>query len=189
MIRGKYIVLEGPGGTGKSAQLNELAKRFAAAKLPYRTFREPDSQSDLTARAIRQLTQDPSYPMNTRTETLLYNAARSQSLQVIKQSLNEGINCIVDRSFLTTLAIQYYGRGDIEDYSKINEIIDFAVDGVYPDLCIVFDAPANILKERLNQRDGGERFDQLDINFLEKVRTGYLWEAKQRNYPVIFATD
>jgi len=65
MIRGKYIVLEGPGGTGKSAQLNELAKRFAAAKLPYRTFREPDSQSDLTARAIRQLTQDPSYPMNT----------------------------------------------------------------------------------------------------------------------------
>ena len=189
MIRGKYIVLEGPGGTGKSAQLNELAKRFAAAKLPYRTFREPDSQSDLTARAIRQLTQDPSYPMNTRTETLLYNAARSQSLQVIKQSLNEGINCIVDRSFLTTLAIQYYGRGDIEDYSKINEIIDFAVDGVYPDLCIVFDAPANILKERLNQRDGGERFDQLDINFLEKVRAGYLWEAKQRNYPVIFATD
>jgi len=187
MQKGKYIVLEGPGGTGKSSQILELSKRFQAAKLPFRIFREPDSQSDLTARAIRQLTQDPHYPMNTRTETLLYNAARSQSLQIIKASIEEGINCIVDRSFLTTLAIQYYGRGDVDDYQKINQIIDFAVDGMYPDLCIVLDAPTKILKERLNERDGGERFDQLDISFLERVRTGYLWEAKQRNYPVVFA--
>ncbi|NBW29381.1 dTMP kinase, partial [bacterium] len=189
MQKGKYIVLEGPGGTGKSSQILELSKRFQAAKLPFRIFREPDSQSDLTARAIRQLTQDPHYPMNTRTETLLYNAARSQSLQVIKTSIEEGINCIVDRSFLTTLAIQYYGRGDVDDYQKINQIIDFAVDGMYPDLCIVLDAPTKILKERLNERDGGERFDQLDLAFLERVRSGYLWEAEQRKYPVVFTIN
>lgn len=127
--------------------------------------------------------------MNTRTETLLYNAARSQSLQVIKTSIEEGINCIVDRSFLTTLAIQYYGRGDVDDYQKINQIIDFAVDGMYPDLCIVLDAPTKILKERLNERDGGERFDQLDLAFLERVRSGYLWEAEQRKYPVVFTIN
>ena len=189
MQKGKYIVLEGPGGTGKSSQILELSKRFQAAKLPFRIFREPDSQSDLTARAIRQLTQDPHYPMNTRTETLLYNAARSQSLQIIKASIEEGINCIVDRSFLTTLAIQYYGRGDVDDYQKINQIIDFAVDGMYPDLCIVLDAPTKILKERLNERDGGERFDQLDLAFLERVRSGYLWEAEQRKYPVVFTIN
>ena len=189
MQKGKYIVLEGPGGTGKSSQILELSKRFQAAKLPFRIFREPDSQSDLTARAIRQLTQDPHYPMNTRTETLLYNAARSQSLQVIKTSIEEGINCIVDRSFLTTLAIQYYGRGDVDDYQKINQIIDFAVDGMYPDLCIVLDAPTKTLKERLNERDGGERFDHLDLAFLERVRSGYLWEAEQRKYPVVFTIN
>jgi len=189
MQKGKYIVLEGPGGTGKSSHILELSKRFQAAKLPFRIFREPDSQSDLTARAIRQLTQDPHYPMNTRTETLLYNAARSQSLQIIKASIEEGINCIVDRSFLTTLAIQYYGRGDVDDYQKINQIIDFAVDGMYPDLCIVLDAPTKILKERLNERDGGERFDQLDLAFLERVRSGYLWEAEQRKYPVVFTIN
>jgi len=189
MQKGKYIVLEGPGGTGKSSQILELSKRFQAAKLPFRIFREPDSQSDLTARAIRQLTQDPHYPMNTRTETLLYNAARSQSLQIIKASIEEGINCIVDRSFLTTLAIQYYGRGDVDDYQKINQIIDFAVDGMYPDLCIVLDAPTKILKERLNERDGGERFDHLDLAFLERVRSGYLWEAEQRKYPVVFTIN
>jgi len=54
--------------------------------------------------------------MNTRTEVLLYNAARSQSLQVIKQSIEHGVTCLVDRNYLTTLAIQYYGRGDVPDY-------------------------------------------------------------------------
>jgi len=189
MTRGKYIVLEGPEGVGKTTQLLELSRRLQAAGLPVRNLREPDSQSDLTARAIRQLTQDPRYPMNTRTEVLLYNAARSQSLEIIKHSIDSGVNCVVDRNYLTTLAIQYYGRGDVPDYTTINNIISFAVGGIEPDLCIVLDAPVPVLRERLGERYHGERFDNLDDAFLERVRSGYLWEAKQRNLPVVFATD
>jgi dTMP kinase len=189
MNKGKYIVLEGAEGVGKTTQLHELARRLQAAGLPVRILREPDSQSDLTARAIRQLTQDPRYPMNTRTEVLLYNAARSQSLQVIKQSVENGVICLVDRNYLTTLAIQYYGRGDVPDYSTINGIINFAVGGVEPDLTVVMDAPVTTLRERLRHRNSGERFDNLDDAFLERVRAGYLWEAKQRGLQVVFATD
>lgn len=189
MNKGKYIVIEGAEGVGKTTQLHELARRLQAAGLPVRTLREPDSQSDLTARAIRQLTQDPRYPMNTRTEVLLYNAARSQSLQIIKESIEHGVICLVDRNYLTTLAIQYYGRGDVPDYNTINGIINFAVGGIEPDLTIVLDAPVNVLRERLKDRYHGERFDNLDDAFLERVRSGYLWEAKQRKLPVIFATD
>ncbi len=188
-MRGKYIVLEGPEGVGKTTQILELTRRLRAAGLPVRTLREPDSQSDLTARALRQLTQDPRYPMNTNTEVLLYNAARSQSLQVIKKSVEQGIICVVDRNYLTTLAVQYYGRGDVPDYETINRIINFAVNGVEPDLCIVLDAPVNELKQRASKRGQGERFDNLDESFLERVRAGYLWEARQRNLPVVFATD
>lgn len=189
MNRGKYIVIEGAEGVGKTTQLHELARRLRAAGFPVRTLREPDSQSDLTARAIRQLTQDPRYPMNTRTEVLLYNAARSQSLEVIRQSIEQGIICLVDRNYLTTLAIQYYGRGDVPDYETINGIIDFAVGDMEPDLCIVLDADVVTLRERVKDRYNGERFDNLDDAFLERVRAGYLWEAKQRELPVIFATD
>ncbi len=189
MNKGKYIVIEGPEGAGKTTQLQELARRLQAAGLPVRLLREPDSQSDLTARAIRHLTQDPRYPMNTRAEVLLYNAARAQSLQVIRQSVEHGIICLVDRNYLTTLAIQYYGRGDVPDYETINNIIKFAVDGVEPDLCVVLDAPVNVLRGRLEDRYHGERFDNLSDAFLERVRAGYLWEAKQRNLPVIFATE
>lgn len=189
MNKGRYIVLEGPEGVGKTTQITELARRLQAAGLPVRVLREPDSQSDLTARALRQLTQDPRYPMNTTTEVLLYNAARSQSLQVIKKSVDQGIICIVDRNYLTTLAIQYYGRGDVPDYDTINRIISFAVNGVEPDLTVVMDAPVSVLKERAKHRGAGERFDNLDEAFLERVRAGYLWEAKQRNLPVVFATE
>ena len=188
MSRGRYIVLEGPEGVGKSTQVLELSRRLQVAGLPVRVMREPDSQSDLTARAIRQLTQDPRYPMNTRTEVLLYNAARAQSLQVIKSSVEQGVICIVDRNFLTTLAIQYYGRGDIPDYNTITSIIDFAVGGIKPDLCVILDAPVETLSRRAQSRGSGERFDNLDKGFLERVRAGYLWEAKSRNLPVVDAS-
>jgi dTMP kinase len=186
---GRYIVLEGAQGTGKSTQIELLARRLEAAGYPVRLFREPDSQSDLTARAIRTLTQDPRYPMNTRTEVLLYNAARSQSLEVIRNARDAGVICLCDRNYLTTLAIQYYGRGDVPDYSTINSIIDFAVGNMQPDMTVVLDAPAQLLQERAKGRGAGERFDNLDVSFLERVRAGYLWEAKQRGYPVIFAGD
>jgi len=184
---GKYIVIEGPEGVGKTSQVHILADYLKSQGQHVRVFREPDSQTDLTARVIRTLTQDPKYPMNTRTEVLLYNAARSQSLQVIRDAKANGVTCIADRNYLTTLAIQYYGRGDVPDYNTIISIINFAVANMEPDLTIVLDAPVDLLKQRAHDRGQGERFDNLDPSFLERVRAGYLWEAKQRGYPVIHA--
>ncbi len=187
MIKGKYIVIEGAEGVGKTTQIKILAKYLQASGLAVRLLREPDSQSDLTARTIRHLTQSPQYPMNTRTEVLLYNAARSQSLQVIRESVEQGVTCIVDRNYLTTLAIQYYGRGDVPEYDTINNIIGFAVGDMEPDLTIVLDAPIEHLRERVKGRYQGERFDNLPEDFLTKVRDGYLIEAKNRNLPVVSA--
>ncbi len=172
---------------GKTSQLELLSRRLEAQGYPVRLFREPDSQSDLTARAIRMLTQDPRYPMNTRTEVLLYNAARSQSLEIIRNARAAGVICLCDRNYLTTLAIQYYGRGDVPDYQTINTIIDFAVADMQPDITLVLDAPVQVLSTRTKGRGQGERFDDLDLSFLERVRAGYLWEAKQRQLPVIYA--
>lgn len=187
MSKGSYIVIEGPEGVGKTTQISLLASRLQAAGYPVRIFREPDSQSDLTARTIRQITQDPQYPMNTRTEVLLYNAARSQSLEVIRKARDQGVICLCDRNYLTTLAIQYYGRGDVPDYDTITHIINFAVADMQPDMTIVLDAPVPTLRGRAKGRSAGERFDSLDEAFLERVRAGYLWEANQRKFPVVFA--
>ncbi|MBP7807555.1 FAD-dependent thymidylate synthase, partial [Candidatus Saccharibacteria bacterium] len=100
---------------------------------------------------------------------------------------NQGIHCLVDRSYLTTLAIQYYARGDVKDYDTINQIINFAIDGMEPDLTVVMDAPVKVLQERMSERYQAERFDALQADFLEKVRSGYLWEAHNRSLPVVYA--
>lgn len=189
MNRGKYIVIEGAEGVGKTTMVHMIAEQLKAAQLPVRVMREPDSQNDLTARVIRRLTLDPNYPTTTRTEVLLFNAARVQSLEVIRQAVAGGVICLVDRSYLTTLANQYYGRGDITDYAKINEIIDFAVGDMQPDLMLVLDAPVPILRERAQNRASHGRFNDMDESFYERVRAGYLWEAKQRNLPVVYANE
>lgn len=188
-MRGKYIVIEGAGGVGKATMVQLVATQLQAAGLPVQIMREPDSQNDLTARYIQQLVKDPRYPMNTRTEVLLYNAARAQSLEIIRRATLNGVTCLVDRSYLTTLALQYYGRGDVPDYDKINNIIEFAVGDMHPDLMIVLDAPVAVLRARAKAHYSADRFDNLDESFQEHVRAGYLWEAKQRNLPIIYATD
>jgi dTMP kinase len=187
-MRGKYIVIEGAQGVGKTTIIQRLGDMLAQAGLAVKVMREPESQNDLTSRTIRHLTQDPRYPMSTRTEVLLYNAARSQSLEIIRDAVENGVYVLVDRSYLTTLAIQYYGRGDVQDYQKINDIIEFAVGDMRPDLMLVLDAPVDVLKKRTQTRYSGDRFDNLDQAFLERVRAGYLWEAKQRGFPVVYAT-
>jgi dTMP kinase len=189
MSKGYYIVIEGPEGVGKTTQIEYIAAELQKYGYPVRLFREPDSQSHLSARAIRQITQDPNYPLNTRAEVLLYNAARALSLEVIKDSREQGVICLVDRNYLTTLAIQYYGRGDVPDYDTINNIIAFAVGEMEPDLTVILDAPVDVLHARAQSRKAGERFDNLDLEFLNRVRAGYLLEAKQRNLPVIFANE
>lgn len=187
--KGFYIVIEGAQGTGKTTQIDLLSKRLKSDGYAVRLFREPDAQTDLTAQAIRRLTQDPRYPMNTKTEALLYNAARSQSLDVIRRAKNSGVICICDRNYLSSLAIQYYGRGDIPDYEAVNSIINFAVGDMQPDITVILDAPSEVLAARSQQRGQGERFDSLSLEFLERVRAGYLIEAKARNYPVLLATE
>ncbi len=186
-MRGKYIVIEGAEGVGKTTQVKKLAEALRGIEIPVKVFREPDGESDITLQTIRKITQDPSYPMNSRTEVLLYNAARSQSLKKIKQAKADGFVCLVDRSYLSTLAVQYYGRGDITDYERLNDIIEFAVGDMQPDLMVVLDAPVDVLTARKAQTGETERFDQLNSEFLERIRSGYLWEARQRNLPIVYA--
>jgi len=187
--RGLYIVIEGAEGVGKTTQVELLAAKLREQGRMIRVAHEPDSQLELTARAIQNITKDPRYPMNTKTEVLLYNAARSQSLEVVRRSINSGMDCIVDRSFLTTLAIQYYGRGDVTDYDVINNIIRFAVGDMYPDVLLILDAPVEILRSRIKDDYHGERFDNLDLEFLSRVRNGYLKEAELRAIPIIDSTQ
>ena len=187
-MKAKYIVLEGIQGGGKTLQTQLLADRLKTAGSAVHVTREPGG-SDLAARAIRYITQNPQYPLMTKTEVLLYNAARAQSLEVIRDLRERDVWVICDRNYLTTLAIQYYARNDGLNYEEIETICRFSVGDMEPDVTIILDIDPSIAAERVKNRVIKERFDGLNKEFLERMRRGYLSEAKKRHLPVIDASQ
>lgn len=188
MMRGKYIVLEGIQGGGKTTQVEILANRLKNEGCAVHITREPGG-SDLAARGIRHITQNPQYRLTTKAEILLYNASRAQSLEIIRDLLDRGVWVICDRNYLTTLAIQYYARNDGIGYKDIVAICKFAVGNMEPDTTIVLDIDAVTAAKRVQNRAIKERFDGLQEEFLERMRQGYLTEAKKRHLPVIDANQ
>jgi len=186
MPTGKYIVIDGIEATNKSAVVEKLAQRLQTAQQsPVQVFAATDHPQSVTAQAIQRLIRDNRYPMENRAEVLLYNALHSQTLESIQNSVAQGVTVLADYSFLTTLVGEYYGHGYVTDYDTAIKIIQFVTDRLQPDLHLLLDTPINSLKE--SGVTGSA--NSIDDAYLERVRAGYLWEAKQRNISVIYATD
>ena len=120
--------------------------------------------------------------MDSKTEALLYAAARRQHLveKVIK-ALNEGKVVLCDRFIFSSLAYQGYARDlGIEEIYNINK---FAIDEYMPDLNILFDIDPKIGLARINKNSNREvnRLDLEKLDFHYKVREGYNILANKYN--------
>ncbi|MEO6761274.1 MAG: hypothetical protein ABI220_02755 [Candidatus Saccharimonadales bacterium] len=188
MSKGKYIVIEGIEGVGKSNILQMIAYQLRKAGLPVAILHDPNIQNNQVVHTIDQLGDNPNIPISGRTKILLDNAARSQTLESIQKAITKGVICLVDTSFLTSLVIQYYGQDDPIDYDEINAIIEFSTNGKDPDLMIVLDTPINILQQRIKDYPE-EKIPSSSEARLERIRAGYLWEAKQRGLPIVYANN
>lgn len=109
-------------------------------------------------------------------------APSHNSAKDIRQLLEEGVFCLADYSQLKEMVTGYYGTGTVNDRHKIGEHT-----GVNPDITLLLDVPVPIIRERYKLRFGDERMDDLDDALQERIRAGYLWEAHQRNIPVVYA--
>ncbi len=184
--RGKYVIIEGIDGSGKTTQRDLLLERLTAAGIEARSVREP--AGDAVGRAVRKIILDPQYEMSARTEVLLFNAARSGLMEHINRTLEQGIWVVADRSFLATIAYQGYGRQEQLSVDTIKTICDFTVADTPADLVIILDGPPAAFIQRKADRGTSDRLDNLDTSFYERTRQGYLAEAHARQYPVIDAT-
>lgn len=178
MHNGKYIVIDGIA-PARTAMVAMLARQLQMTQIPPQIVDTAD-QSHPSIHTIQQLMQDPSYPLHSRTEVLLYNAIRAQSAEITRAAKEQGRVCLSSQSYLSTLVMQYYGTGDITNYNAASTIVQFAAGSVQPDLHLILDTQANIV--------GSQQMDT-DVALLERLRAGYLWEARQHNIPVLYATD
>lgn len=179
-MRGIFITLEGPDGSGKTTALAAIAKKLPAytEKKVYAT-REPGGSP--IAEKIRQLILDPAHTeMDARTEALLYAASRRQHLvERILPVLEKGDIILCDRFVDSSIAYQGYARkiGEMGIF-KINH---FATEGIEPDLTLFLNvSPEEGLRRIHASQDSREynRLDQEKLAFHEEVRKGYLQLAE-----------
>jgi len=177
-MRGKFITLEGPEGSGKSTQAKRLIQRLAERGIEAIYTREPGGTALGEAiRTILQHNQAGEAPCG-RAELLLFEASRNQLVEkVIRPNLDKGCWVICDRFIDSTVAYQGYGRGlPIEDIHSINR---FAMDGVAPDLTLLLDLTVEAGFDRIGRRqkelgEVADRFEQEERSFHHRVRDGYL---------------
>ncbi|MGO9660224.1 MAG: dTMP kinase [Acidimicrobiales bacterium] len=162
---GRFIVLEGGEGVGKSTQAATLARHLGAV-----LTREPGGTA--LGEALRGLLLGSAGPAPVaRAETLLMLAARAQHVaEVIEPALARGEDVVCDRYSGSTLAYQGYGRG--LDPGELSDLDRWASGGRTPDLVILLDM--NV--EQARQRRTGSVPDRIEgegDEFLARVQAGF----------------
>jgi len=190
-IKGFFITLEGPEGSGKSTQAVRLAAALKQAGYSVVRTREPGGTP--FAETIRRvlLSASSHESVTAETEALLILAARSQHVaHIIMPALQRGQIVICDRFSDSTFAYQGYGRDvNMQWLRKANDV---ASGGLSPDFTLLFDLPASLgLARRRKARGIQNRLDRESERFHRKVRRGFLARARQapRRITVIDATQ
>ncbi len=171
-MRGLFITLEGPDGSGKSTIIKLIGDYFKEKGIDFIQTREPGGTS--IGEDIRHIILDnKNTDMGEETEALLYAASRAQHVhEKILPSLNAGKLVLCDRFLLSSLAYQGVGRNlGIENVKMIN---DFGIRGLYPDLILFFHIDPEVTLKRKTRGSSGDRLEKEGNDFHNRVYNGYM---------------
>ena len=182
MSKKPIIVFEGIEGSGKSHHINKVSNFLKKNKIKFIKIREPGGS--LNSEIIRRLILNKKSNFNTNTDLLLYLAARSENISLIKKFYNRKI-ILIDRFTDSTIAYQHYGMGI--DLKIINIINKFLLKNIKVNFTFLNIVNNKNLFQRLKKRKSLNRYDQFDENFYNKVQKGFLKLAKlnKKSYKII----
>ncbi len=177
MSKKPIIVFEGIEGSGKSHHISVVSKYLSKKKINHIKIREPGG--NLNSEKIRKLILDNKSNFNKNTDLLLYMAARSENIEVIKKTFNKKI-ILIDRFTDSTIAYQHFGMGvNLDLIKNLNKYLLKNIKVSFTFLNLV---NKKNLKERLKQRKSLNRYDKFRMSFYNKVQNGFLsLSKKQKN--------
>jgi dTMP kinase len=185
-LKGRFIVFDGPDGSGKSTQFARFAERVRGAGVEVCEVREPGGTS--IGEQVRAILLDPANAeMSVRCEMLLYMASRAQLIeQTIRPARVAGQLVLADRFLSSTLAYQGTAGGLPPD--EIQAVGRVVVGEDRPDLTVIFDVDDDTAADRLDPEK--DRMEQKGRAFHRQVRAGFLQQATDEpdRYAVIDAT-
>lgn len=137
------------------------------------TTREPGGTA--LGETIREIVLNEQ--MHADTEALLVFASRREHLAaVIEPAIERGLWVICDRFTDSTYAYQCGGRG--LDAARVAPIEAFVHGNRQPDLTLLFDAPVETARERLDRNTANpDKFEREQGDFFSRVRAAYLERA------------
>ncbi len=170
---GKFIVIDGPDGAGKSTQIDLVAEWLSSEGVA--VVRAQDPGGTAIGARIRQILLDPAAAeMSVACETMLYMASRAQLVaEVIRPAIERGACVVCDRFVSATVA--YQGAGGV-DTSDVHAVADVAIGHTWPDLTVVLDISAEAGLARV-----GAEMDRMEAKgaaFHRRVRDGFLRQAQ-----------
>lgn len=169
-LSGKFVVLDGPDGCGKSTQVRLLSEWIAEQGIDVISYRDPGTT--VIGEKIRDILLDTAHEgIGDNVEVLLYMAARAQLWKEhIGPDLKSGKCVLMDRWVSSTCAYQGWAGGfGIE---KVLKIGTDALERLWPDITIVLDVDLDTARQRM-QRDL-DRMEQKGDIYHAKVREGFL---------------
>ncbi len=174
-LHGRFLVFDGPDGSGKTTQYIRFARACRAAEMTVCEVREPGGTE--TGERIRDILLDRELTcMSLHTEMLLYMASRAQLVrQHIRPALARGELVLADRFISSTLA--YQGAAGGLPIGDIEIVADVVCGETRPDLVVIFDVDESITTARL-----GATLDRIEARgeeYFRRVRQGYLDQAKR----------
>ena len=171
-MTGKFIVIEGLEGAGKSSAIAIIKDTLTAAGIDFITTREPGGTP--MAEAIREcVKQDWQEPIAQSTELLLMYAARSQLVNnIIKPELADGKWVIADRHDWSSIA--YQGGGREIDLADLRALKHITMGEFEPDFTIYLDIDPKIGLARAASRGALDRIELAGDAFFARCRDMYL---------------
>ena len=169
---GKFIVFEGPDGSGKSTILDMVVEYLKELNIDFISTRDPGG-TEISEDIREIILSNDNVEMSSRTEALLYASSRAQLVEeVILPNIKNGKYVFCDRFVPSSLAYQGYARGLGVD--RVREINDFATNGIKPDLIFFLMVDSKTVLERKRRNFDSDRLENEDFSFHEKVYEGYM---------------
>ena len=175
MSKKPIIVFEGIEGSGKSHHISIVSKYLSKKKINHIKIREPGGNPN--SEKIRKLILNNKSNFNKDTDLLLYMAARSENINIIKKSYNKKI-ILIDRFTDSTIAYQHYGMG--VDLNLIETLNKYLLKNIKVSFTFLNIVNKKNLQKRLKLRKSLNRYDKFKMSFYNKVQNGFLELLKKQ---------
>lgn len=176
---GKFIVIEGLEGAGKTTAKDKVVETLIAHGINDMVFtREPGGTP--LAESLRTLIKqgEKDEVITDKAELLMLYAARVQLVEnVIKPALKRGAWVIGDRHDLSSQAYQGGGRGI--DAQLMTTLKQTVLGDFKPDFTLYLDIQPEVGLQRARQRGELDRIEKESLAFFERIRQRYLEIALQ----------